>query len=281
MTADELKAVEAEVNRLIWQNSAATTRLMSQEDAVQSGAMALFGEKYGAEVRVLTMGEDSKGAPYSVELCGGTHVNRTGDIGLFKIISEGAVAAGVRRIEAVAQAAAYAYVGEQEVRLRELASILKIKPEEMTEKVVALQDEKKKLEKQLAEAKKQLAMGGSGGTGTSAEAHLETIGNVTLASRQFGELDAKSLRDLAVGMQQKYPNAVSVLFASSEGKASIIVAVGKELAGKVDAPTLVRAAAIAVGGQGGGGRPDFAQAGGPEGDKLDAALAAVKVALAG
>ena len=162
--------------------------------------------------------------------------------------------------------------------MRELASILKTKPEELAEKVTALQDEKKKLEKQLAEAKKQLAMGGSG-AGGSAEATVETIGNVKLASRQFGELDAKSLRDLANGMQQKHADAVSVLLASSEGKASIIVAVGKELAGKVDAPTLVRAASAAVGGQGGGGRPDFAQAGGPDGDKLDAALAAVKAAL--
>ena len=279
ITPSELRAIEEEVNQLIWQNSDVTTRLMSQDDAIKAGAMALFGEKYGAEVRVLNMGLDDAGGIYSLELCGGTHVARTGDIGLFKIISESAVAAGVRRIEAVTQAGAYAYATEQEIRVRELASILKTKPEELAEKVTALQDEKKKLEKQLAEAKKQLAMGGSG-AGGSAEATVETIGNVKLASRQFGELDAKSLRDLANGMQQKHADAVSVLLASSEGKASIIVAVGKELAGKVDAPTLVRAASAAVGGQGGGGRPDFAQAGGPDGDKLDAALAAVKAALA-
>jgi alanyl-tRNA synthetase len=278
ITPDELRAIEVEVNRLIWQNSEVTTRLLSAEDAIKAGAMALFGEKYGAEVRVLSMGEDAAKGIYSLELCGGTHAHRTGDIGLFKITSEGAVAAGVRRIEAVTQAGAYAVSTAQENLVREAASILKTKPEEIAEKVTTLMDEKKKLEKQLAEAKKQIAMGGGSGGG-SAEATLETVGSTPLASRIFGELDAKSLRDIAVSMQQKHADAVSVLLASSEGKASIIVAVGKDLQGKVDAPTLVRAAAAAVGGQGGGGRPDFAQAGGPEGDKLDAALAAVRVAL--
>ena len=276
---DELRAIEAEVNRLIWQNSAVTTRLLSQEDAIKAGAMALFGEKYGAEVRVLSMGEDAAKGIYSLELCGGTHAHRTGDIGLFKITSEGAVAAGVRRIEAVTQAGAYAVATAQENLVREAASILKTKPEEIAEKVSTLMDEKKKLEKQLADTKKQLAMGGSGGG--NAEATVEVIGSTSLASRIFGELDAKSLRDLATSMQQKHVDAVSVLLASSDGKASIIVAVGKELQGKVDAPTLVRGAAAAVGGQGGGGRPDFAQAGGPDGDKLEAALAAMKVALVG
>ena len=278
ISREELAAVEAEVNRLIWQNSPVNTRLMTQNEAIEAGAMALFGEKYGDEVRVLDMGLDDTGTHYSMELCGGTHVTRTGDIGLFKILSEGAVAAGVRRIEAVTQAGAYAYANEQEARVRDLAGLLKIKPEELTDKVSALQEEKKKLEKQLADAKKQLAMGGSGGG--SAEAALETIGNYQLAARSFGELDAKSLRDLATGMQQKHPDAVSVLLASSEGKASIIVAIGKDIAGKVDAPTLIKAAVEAVGGKGGGGRADFAQGGGPEGDKLDAALSAVKAVLA-
>lgn len=277
ISPEELQAIEAEVNQLIWQNSGATTRLMPHADAVKAGAMALFGEKYGDEVRVLTMGEDDAGGVYSVELCGGTHVDRTGDIGLFKIISEGAVAAGVRRIEAVTQAGAYAYATEQEARVKELAALLKVNVEDIAEKVSALQDEKKKLEKQLAEAKKQLAMGGSGG---GAEIAVENVGSYKLAAKQFGELDAKSLRDLANGMQQKHADAVSVLLAANEGKASIIVAVGKDLAGKVDAPTLVKAAVEAVGGKGGGGRPDFAQGGGPDGDKLDAALDAVKKALA-
>ncbi len=278
ISREELVAIEAEVNRLIWQNSDVTTRLMTPEDAMQAGAMALFGEKYGAEVRVLNMGLDDAGGIYSLELCGGTHVTRTGDIGLFKIISEGAVAAGVRRVEAVTRDGAYAYALEQETRVRELASLLKTKPEELGEKVSALQDDKKKLEKQLADAKKQLAMGGS--DGASAEAALETVGSVKLAARIFGELDAKSLRDLASSMQQKHVDAVNVLLASSEGKASIIVAVGKALVGTVDAPSLVKVAVEAVGGKGGGGRPEFAQGGGPEGDKLAAALAAIKAALA-
>ncbi len=277
ISREELAAIEAEVNQLIWQNAAINTRLMSQEDAIKAGAMALFGEKYGEEVRVLDMGLDASGGIYSLELCGGTHAHRTGDIGLFKIISEGAVAAGVRRIEAVTQAGAYAYATEQEGRVRDLASLLKTQPEELSEKVSALQEDKKKLEKQLTEAKKQLAMGASNG---SAEAEVETVGSFKMAARTFGELDAKSLRDLANGMQQKHGDAVSVLLSSNEGKASIIVAVGKSLAGTVDAPTLVKAAVEAVGGKGGGGRPDFAQGGGPDGNKLEAALAAVKSALA-
>ncbi|MDX2095823.1 MAG: alanine--tRNA ligase [Alphaproteobacteria bacterium] len=277
---DELAAIELEVNRLIWQNSAITTRLMTQEDAVKAGAMALFGEKYGAEVRVLTMGMDDAGGIYSLELCGGTHAARTGDIGLFKIISESAVAAGVRRIEAVTRDGAYAYTSEQESCVRELAATLKIKPEDIGTKVCALVDEKKKLEKQLAEAKKQLALGGSSGGGAGGDVALETIGSTKLAARIFGELDAKSLRDLANAMQQKHADAVSVLLAGFEGKGSVIVAVGKELSGNIAAPDLVKAAVAALGGQGGGGRPDFAQGGGPDGDKLEAALAAVKAALA-
>ncbi|MEJ0009722.1 MAG: alanine--tRNA ligase [Alphaproteobacteria bacterium] len=275
---EELDRIETGVNRLIWQNSEAATRLMSADEAIKAGAMALFGEKYGSEVRVLTMGEDAAGGVYSIELCGGTHVARTGDIGLFKIVSESAVAAGVRRIEAVTRDGAFAYLNAQDEKVRGLAGALKIKPDELETKVAALAEEKKKLEKQLADAKKQAAMGGSGGG--DAEASVETIGSVKLAARIFGELDAKSLRELANSMAQKHADAVSVLLASSEGKASIIVAVGKDIAGTVDAPTLVKAGVAAVGGSGGGGRPDFAQGGGPEGDKLDAALAAMKQALA-
>ena len=311
VTREELNQIEVEVNHYVAQATPATTKLMSQEDAIAAGAMALFGEKYGAEVRVLAMGKTDDGQDFSVELCGGTHVGNTGDIGLFKIISEGSVSSGVRRIEAVTGANVLDYLqGElntqrQQIgRLEEeqgklLASLgraanaatpevpdISVLPQELVMAtydtlyahgqalVEQLQDANKKLGKEVAELKKQAALSGG------AEADVETIGSVQLASRIFGELDAKSLRDLANGMQQKHADAVSVLLASSEGKASIIVAVGKELAGKVDAPTLVRAASAAVGGQGGGGRPDFAQAGGPDGDKLDAALAAVKAVLA-
>ena len=309
---DDLVVIEAEVNRYIAQKSSAITKLMNQEDAIKAGAMALFGEKYGAEVRVLTMGKKADDSAFSVELCGGTHVTNTGDIGLFKIVSEGSVSSGVRRIEAVTGEGVRGYFTEhlQELgkqlqtliqdnsrlrsELKQSASghiappdLIALEKAPLTETgalyanetakaqqaIQTLQNENKSLSKELVEAKKHAALSGGG------DVAIESIGSIKLAAKIFGELDAKSLRDLASGMQQKHADAVSVLLSSSEGKASIIVAVGKELAGKVDAPTLVRAAAAAVGGQGGGGRPDFAQAGGPEGDKLEAALAAVRKAI--
>ncbi len=309
---EELARVEAEVNRYVAQKSEATTKLMNQADAVAAGAMALFGEKYGDEVRVLAMGKRDDGKDFSVELCGGTHVRNTGDIGLFKIVSEGSVSAGVRRIEAVTGEHVRVYLGEQLAKLNgqlhglieentrllgelkqtggakvetpslaaitgaALADVNRMYDQEATKaehSITALQDENKRLGKALAEAKKQAALGAGG------EDVLETVGGITLAAKIFAELDAKSLRDIATSMQQKHANAVSVLLANFEGKGSVIVAVGKELAGKVDAPTLVKAAVAALGGQGGGGRPDFAQGGGPDGAALEAALAAVKAAL--
>jgi alanyl-tRNA synthetase len=270
ITREELDSIEQEVNHLIWENSEVSTKLMTPKEAMDAGAMALFGEKYGEEVRVLTMGGN-----YSTELCGGTHVARTGDIGLFRILTESSVAAGIRRIEAVTQAGAFAHLAEQEKRLQQLAGELKVKPEDLHEKISALMDEKKKLEIQLQEAKKQVALGGSGGG--AAELTIEPVGAVKFAHKIFGELDAKSLRELANGLQQKHADCVIALASSFEGKANIIVAVGKNA--KADAPALVRAAAAAVGGQGGGGKPDFAQAGGPESGRLADAIAAVKAAL--
>ena len=311
---DELDAVELVVNHYVAQNSPATTKLMTQDEAIKSGAMALFGEKYGDEVRVLAMGKKADGKDFSVELCGGTHVSNTGDIGLFKIISEGSVSSGVRRIEAVTGEGVRSYMLEQlsaqqqqlqnvideNARLRaelkmpaaaaislpdanalKTAVLLDLPARYAAETakaqapVATLQDENKKLNKQLAEAKKQAAMGGAG-----AEVALEAVGNVKLAAKNFGELDAKSLRDLAQALQQKHGDAVIAAVSSTEGKANIIIAIGKELSGKADAPALVKAGVAAVGGQGGGGRPDFAQGGGPDGDKLDAALSAIKTALA-
>ena len=270
ITREELDSIEQEVNHLIWENSEVSTKLMTPKEAMEAGAMALFGEKYGEEVRVLTMGGN-----YSTELCGGTHVARTGDIGLFRILTESSVAAGIRRIEAVTQAGAFDHLAEQEKRLQQLAGELKVKPEDLNEKISALMDEKKKLEKQLQEAKKQAALGGSGGG--AAELTIESVGTVKFAHKIFGELDAKSLRELANALQQKHADCVIALASSYEGKANIIVAVGKNA--KADAPALVRAAAAAVGGQGGGGKPDFAQAGGPEAGRLAEAIAAVKAAL--
>ncbi len=275
ISTEELAAIETEVNDVIWRNSDISTKLMTPQDAVAAGAMALFGEKYGDEVRVLAMGDG-----YSVELCGGTHAARTGDIGLIKITSESSVAAGIRRIEALTQAGALAYLSAQDDAVKALAGALKTKPEDVSAKISSLMDEKKKLEKELAEAKKKLAL--SGGGGGSAEPTIETIGATQFVHRSFDGVDAKALRDIAQSYQQKYPEAVVAVASNTEGKASIIVAVGKSAFTniKADAPTLVRAAAAAVGGQGGGGKPDFAQAGGPDGDKLDAALNAVKQVLA-
>jgi alanyl-tRNA synthetase len=313
ISREELASVEAEVNRYVAQQSEATTKVMNQADAVAAGAMALFGEKYGDEVRVLAMGKRADGKDFSVELCGGTHVRNTGEIGLFKIVSEGSVSSGVRRIEAVTGENVRTYLGEQLSKLAEQLAALtkeharllaelkktsnvKVQVPELSaitnaplaevnrvydaeaakveRSIAALQDENKKLGKELAEAKKQAALGAGG------EDVIETVGSVKLAAKIFAELDAKSLRDIATSMHQKHSGAVSVLLASFEGKGSVIVAVGKELAGKVDAPTLVKAAVAALGGQGGGGRPDFAQGGGPDGEKLDSALMAVKAALA-
>ena len=312
VSREELVSVEAEVNHYVAQQSPATTKLMSQADAIAAGAMALFGEKYGAEVRVLAMGKTPDGSDFSVELCGGTHVGNTGDIGLFKIVSEGSVSAGVRRIEAVTGEGVRGYVQEQLQKLQEQLQALIEENKRLSEQVKRppttrhdlpldqlktlplgqvigfyekesqgaqsfieqFQEANKKLTKEAAEAKKQAAMADGG------EDTIESIGQVKLASRQFAELDAKSLRDLANAMQQKHTDAVSVLLAANEGKASIIVAIGKDLTGKVDAPTLVKAAVEAVGGKGGGGRPDFAQGGGPEGDKLDDALGAIRQSLA-
>lgn len=281
ISREELDAIEAEVNRIIWQNSSVTTKLMTPDEAINAGAMALFGEKYGAEVRVLSMGLASDKTSYSVELCGGTHANRTGDIGLFKIVSESAIAAGIRRIEAVTQAGAYAYLCMQDSRVRDLASQMKIKAEDIAQKVLALQDEKKKLEKQLADAKKQLALGGNSqsATGEASALSYEIVNSMKFIGKTYAELDPKSLRDLIAGLQQQHADAVIALASSFEGKASFIVAVGKSLTGKIDAPTLVRAAVEAVGGKGGGGKPDMAQAGVPDIAQMDQVIAAVKASL--
>ena len=309
ITPEEIAAAEAEVNRLVLADSEVSTKLMNHADAITAGAMALFGEKYGDEVRVLSMGGDDAGVNFSVELCGGTHVRRTGDIGIFKITSEGSVSSGVRRIEAATGEGVRDYVIEQlgkldsqlatlndenqrlaeqlndkptpaapinidhfrKVPLAELADHYKTEADHARANIERLLEANKKLTKQAAEAKKQAALGDSG------DATIETIGNTRLASQIFPELDAKTLRDLANASVQKHPDAVNVLLSASEGKANIIVAVGKEA--KADAPALVKAAVEAVGGKGGGGRPDFAQGGGPEGDKLEAALAAIKARL--
>jgi alanyl-tRNA synthetase len=274
ITGDELAWVESEVNAQVRENTEVVTRLMTPEAAVELGAMALFGEKYGDEVRVVAMGspEGNKGA-WSIELCGGTHVRRTGDIGYFKIVSEGAVAAGVRRIEAVTGAAAEAVLAETQHRLNEAAQALRTPPAEVPERIAALLEDRRKLERQVAELQKKLATGGGG------EA-VEEVNGVKLAARNLGEVPARDLKGLADAIGKQLGSGVVALVSTAEGKASIVVGVSPDLAGKLSAVELVRAAAAAVGGKGGGGRPDLAQAGGPDASKADEALAAIRTALA-
>jgi alanyl-tRNA synthetase len=273
ITADELRWVEAEVNARIRENSAVTTRLMTPDAAVELGAMALFGEKYGDEVRVVSMGaaEGNKGA-WSIELCGGTHVRRTGDIGYFRIVSEAAVASGVRRIEAVTGSAAEAVVAEIQTRLNDAAGALKAAPAEVADRIAALQEDRRKLERQVADLQKKLATGGGG-------ASVEDVNGIKLSARNLGEVPAKDLKGLADAILKQQETGVVALVSTAEGKASIVVAVSGDLTGRINAVDLVRAASAAVGGKGGGGRPDLAQAGGPEGGKADEALAAVRGAL--
>ena len=275
ITPEELADVEAEVNAKIRENTEVTTRLMTPDAAVEMGAMALFGEKYGEEVRVVTMGAPDGNKPaWSIELCGGTHVRRTGDIGSFKIVSEGAVSAGIRRIEAVTGAAAEAVIAANDRTLRESAAILRIAPEDLPERIGALQDERRRLERQISELQRKLATGG-----TAAE--IEDVNGVKLAARNLGEVPARDLKSLADTIGKQLGSGVVALVSTAEGKASIVVGVSPDLTPRFNAIELVRAASAAVGGKGGGGRPDLAQAGGPDGAQADAALGAVRAALGG
>ncbi|MEO8713830.1 MAG: alanine--tRNA ligase-related protein, partial [Acetobacteraceae bacterium] len=274
ITADELARVEAEVNRRIRENTEVATRLMTPDAAVEMGAMALFGEKYGEEVRVVMMGAPEGNKPaWSIELCGGTHVRRTGDIGYFRIVSEGAVSAGVRRIEAVAGESAEALVAANERVLTEAAGVLRAAPLDVAERVASLLEDRRRLERQLAEAQRKLATGGSA-------AEIEDVGGVRLAARNLGDVPARELKGLADAIGKQLGSGIVALVSTAEGKASIVVGVSSDLAQRFNAIDLVRAASAAVGGKGGGGRPDLAQAGGPEGARADAALDAVRGLLA-
>ncbi|NEI73020.1 alanine--tRNA ligase [Rhizobium lusitanum] len=283
MTAEELKVVEEMANEIVLQNSPVTTRLMSVDDAIAEGAMALFGEKYGDEVRVVSMGQGVHGAkagkPYSIELCGGTHVSATGQIGLVRILGDSAVGAGVRRIEAVTGESARSYLAEQDERVKNLASTLKVQPADVVSRVEALMDERRKLERELADAKRKLAMGG--GQSGSADAVREVNG-VKFLGKAISGVDPKDLKGLADEAKAGLGSGVVALIGVSEdGKASAVVAVTEDLIGRFSAVDLVRVASAALGGKGGGGRPDMAQAGGPDGGKADEALEAVAAALNG
>jgi len=278
LTEAEMKAVEADVNAQIRGNSPVSTRLMSPDEAVAAGALALFGEKYGDEVRVLSMGRDAE-LDYSVELCGGTHVQALGDIGLMVIVSESAVASGVRRIEALTGEAARLWLADRDTKLKSIAAALKASPEEAADRVAILIEERKKLERELTEAKKALALAGDGGGGKAAE--TETIGDVAFAGQVIQGLHPKELRGLVDQAKQQLSSGVSALVAVNEGRATVAVGVTDDLTARFSAVDLVQAGVAAVGGKGGGGRPDMAQGGGPDGAKANDAIAAIRSVLAG
>ena len=280
LAADEIATIERLVNAVIRQNRAVETRLMTYDEAVESGAIALFGEKYADEVRVLTMGWDEEAdRPFSVELCGGTHVRRTGDIGFFKIVSESAVAAGVRRIEALTGDAAVTHVQEQEQRLRALADILRAPIADLPERGQQLVAENRRLERALTEARKKLALqGASGGAGSGVEP--KSVGGVRFLGQVLTDVPAKELRGLADAAKRKLGSGVVAFVSVNDGKAAVLVGVTKDLTERIDAVELVRAAVAAVGGKGGGGRPDLAQGGGPQGEKAQEAMTAIEAALA-
>jgi alanyl-tRNA synthetase len=279
VTEAEISRIEAEVNAVIRQNLAVATREMTPEAAIDAGALALFGEKYGELVRVLTMGAglDDADRPYSVELCGGTHVERTGDIALFKIISESAVASGVRRLEALTGEAARLWTDEQILHGRAAADALKVPPADLAKRVKALSDERKKLERQLAEAKKQLAMGGGS---SAAPAGPEDINGIKFMGRVVDGVGGRDLRGLVDDAKTSLGSGVVAFLGVNEGKVALAVGITDDLKDRLSAVDLVKAGASAVGGKGGGGRADFAQAGGPDGDKADEGLKAIKSALA-
>jgi alanyl-tRNA synthetase len=280
LTPDDIAAIEAEVNAEIRANETVSTRLMTPDDAVAAGALALFGEKYGDEVRVLSMGRaGGEGRNYSVELCGGTHVRATGDIGVFRIVSESAVSSGVRRIEAMTGEGARQWLVAREEALKSAASVIRATPEEVPARLAALLDERKRLEKELAEAKRALALGG-GGSGSAATAD-ENVAGVTFSGQVLEGLDPKELRPLLDAAKQRMGSGVAAVIAVNDGKASIAAAVTDDLTVRFSAVDLVRAGVEALGGKGGGGRPDMAQGGGPDGSKATEALAAVKAVIAG
>jgi alanyl-tRNA synthetase len=283
MSDEELKIVEEMANEIVLQNAPVTTRLMSVDDAIAEGAMALFGEKYGDEVRVVSMGKGVRGCksgkPYSVELCGGTHVRATGDIGLVHVLGESAVGAGVRRVEALTGTAARDYLAAQDERVKTLAGLLKVGQGEIVGRVEALMDERRKLERELTEARRQLALGGSaGGSGQD----VRDVNGVKYLGKVVTGVEPKDLKGLAdEGKKSVESGVVCFVGVSADGKASAVVAVTEDVTGRFSAVDLVRIASAALGGKGGGGRPDMAQAGGPDGSKAAEAVEAVAQALAG
>jgi alanyl-tRNA synthetase len=280
MSPEEVERVEELANDYVLQNSPVTTRVMGLDDARASGARALFGEKYGDEVRVVAMGESGGNTlGWSVELCGGTHVRRTGDIGLISVVGESGVAGGVRRIEALTANTARANLNNFARLAKATAAELRVPAEDVPSRVASLLDERKRLERELSDTKKKLAMGG--GSGAAADG-VRTVGDIKLMARAVEGIDLKDLRSLAdEGKKQVGSGVVAIVGVTGDGKAGIVVGVTDDLVKRFNAVDLVRKGAEVLGGKGGGGRPDMAQAGGPDASKADAALAAIEAALGG
>ncbi|MCK0209476.1 alanine--tRNA ligase [Starkeya koreensis] len=276
---EELRRVEDIANRIVLRNEPVVTRLMAVDDAIASGARALFGEKYGEEVRVVSMGTDpGNGAPYSVELCGGTHVARTGDIGIVSVLGESAVGAGVRRIEALTGDGARFHLNAESRALHGAAGLLKAPVGEVEARIAQLVEERRKLERELGEARRKLAMGGSAG----GEEPTRTVGDVKLLAREVTGIEPKDLKSLVdEGKKRIGSGIVAIVGVTGEGRAGLVVGVTDDLTDRYDAVALVRHGAEALGGKGGGGRRDLAQAGGPDGARAAEALAAIEAALAG
>jgi alanyl-tRNA synthetase len=285
LSDDELNRIQLMANSVVQLNEPVTTRLMAVDDAIGSGARALFGEKYGDEVRVVVIGEPTaqqgNTMGWSVELCGGTHVRRTGDIGPILVVAESGVASGVRRIEALTGATALRHAAEESRQLHEAASLLRASPLEISARLSQLLEERKRLERELSDMKKKLAMGGGGNAGAGADG-VRTVGDVKLMARAVEGIELKDLRGLAdEGKKKVGSGVVAIVGVTGEGKAGLVVGVTEDLTGRFNAVDLARKGAEALGGKGGGGRPDMAQAGGPDGSKADAALAAIEAALGG
>jgi alanyl-tRNA synthetase len=287
ITAEELARVEDIANEIVLENDEVTTRIMAVDDAREAGARALFGEKYGDEVRVVSMGKGPReqgqnALGWSVELCGGTHVRRTGDIGLISVISEGAVASGVRRIEALTGRHARKHANDTIALAKTAASELRTSIEDVPARITSLLEERKKLERDLSDARKKLAMGGGASAGNGSGSGVREVGNVKLLARAVEGVETKDLKSLVDdGKKQIGSGVVAIVGVTEDGKAGIVVGVTSDLTSRFNAVELVRKGSEVLGGKGGGGRPDMAQAGGPDGAKADAALSAIEKAMAG
>jgi alanyl-tRNA synthetase len=286
ITPEELARVEDIANDVVLENDEVTTRIMAVDDAREAGARALFGEKYGDEVRVVSMGKGPReqgqnALGWSVELCGGTHVRRTGDIGLISVTGESAVASGVRRIEALTGSYARKHANDTIALAKTAAQELRTSVEDVPARIASLMDERKKLERDLSDARKKLAMGG-GATSNGGGAGVREVGNVKLLARAVEGVETKDLKSLVDdGKKQIGSGVVAIVGVTEDGKAGIVVGVTADLTSRFNAVDLVRKGSEALGGKGGGGRPDMAQAGGPDGAKANAALSAIEQALAG